>query len=155
MTPNETAQYSNCLILEEYASQPSEYFKNNTIFLFEPGSHRLNRSLNFTNLHNFTLLGKHSEVINVLLGRDAIIRWENCSNIEIASISFTILDFIFSFSIITFEHSHLILHFSDVSVLDYENESGYSLSAVWSLYSTLHIQDSKFAGIQGLLGAVM
>ena len=75
VTPNETVQCSiivrsNCLTLEEYASQPNDYFKNDTIFQFESGSHRLNRSLNFTNLHNFTLQGKHrlSEVINVLLG---------------------------------------------------------------------------------------
>jgi hypothetical protein len=62
VTPNETAQCSNgwssCLLLEEYASEPNDYFTNNTIFQFELGSHRLDRSLNFTNLHNFTLLGK-------------------------------------------------------------------------------------------------
>jgi glycogen synthase len=61
VTSNETAQcsdgWSNCLILEKYASQPDDYFKNNTIFQFESGSHRLNKGLTFTNLHNFTLLG--------------------------------------------------------------------------------------------------
>jgi hypothetical protein len=91
VTPNETAQcsnsWSNCLILEKYASQPDDYFQNNTIFQFEPGSHRLNRSLNFINLHNFTLQGKHNEVIDVLLGELVCITWENCSNIEISSIN--------------------------------------------------------------------
>ena len=154
VTPNETAQcsngWSNCLTLEEYASQPDDYFINNTIFQFEPGSHTLNRGLTLTNLHNFTLLGKHSEVINVLLGPLVCMTWKNCSNIEISSISFIILeDYTFSFR---FEHSHLI-QLSDVSV--YGNEENVGCSSVLSRYSTLHIQDSKFAGIQGSLGAAV
>ena len=119
VTPNETVQcsigWSNCLTLEEYAAQPDDYFKNNTIFEFEPGSHGLNRSLTFINLHNFTILGKRSEVINVLLGPLVCIAWENCSNIEISSISFILLDdFIFG---IIFEYSHLI-QLSDISVME-------------------------------------
>ena len=157
VTPNETVQCSidrsNCLTLEEYASQPDDYFKNNTnntIFEFEPGSHGLNRGLTFTNLHNFTILGKRSEVINILLGPLVCIIWENCSKIEISSISFILLDD-FTFSII-FQHSYLI-KLSNVSV--YGNEENVGCSSVLSQYSTVHIQDSKFAGILGSLGAAM
>ena len=154
VTPNEITQcsigWSNCLTLEEYASQPDDYFKNNTIFEFEPGSHGLNRSLTFTNLHNFTILGKRSEVINVLLGPLVCIAWENCSNIEISSISFILLeDFIFG---IIFEHSHLI-QLSDISI--HGNKGNIGCSSVLSQYSTIHIQDSKFAGIRGSYGAAM
>ena len=154
VTPNETAQcsndWSNCLILEEYASQPDSYFKNNTIFQFEPGSHQLNRSLNFTNLHNFTLLGKRSEVIIILLGPLVRIKWENCSNIEISSISI-ILFKEFTFSII-FGHSNLV-HLCNISV--HGNEENIGCSSILSRYSTLHIQDSTFEGIRGSFGAAM
>ena len=154
VTPNETGQcsngWTNCLTLEEYTSQPEDYFKNNTIFQFEPGSHRLNRSLNFTNLYNFTLQGKHNEVINVLLGPLVSIIWENCLNIKVSSVSFVILEY-FAFSII-FEHSHLV-QLSKISI--YGNVKYIGCSSVWSRYSTIHIQDSKFTGIQGSLGGAM
>ena len=153
VTPNKTVQcsngWSNCLTLEEYASQPDDYFKNNTIFEFEPGTHRLNRSLAFTNLHNFTLLGKYSEVINVMLGPLVCITWENCSSIEISSISFILEDFTFS---IIFEHSYLV-QLSDISVYGIVEYIG--CSSVLSRYSTIHIQDTQFAGIQGSFGAAM
>ena len=117
VTPNETIRcsddWTNCLILEEYASLPDAYFKNYTIFQFEPGNHRLNRSLNFTNIHNFTLQGSDSEVINILLGLLVSITWENCSNIKISSISFMLLED-FTFSIVC-EHSHLV-QLSGISV---------------------------------------
>jgi predicted outer membrane repeat protein len=51
-----------------------------------------------------------------------------------------------------FELSHLI-ELSDISV--YGNEVNVGCSSILSRYSTLHIQDSKFAGIQGSFGAAM
>ena len=156
VTPNKTAQCSNdwinCLTLKGYASQTDDYFKNNTIFQFEPGNHTLNRSLTFINLHNFTLLGKRSKMTNVLLGPLVYIIWENCSNIDISSLSFIILED-FTFSII-FINSNLV-QLSDVSVSDYGNEGNIGCSSVLSQYSTLHIKDSQFAGIQGSIGAAM
>ena len=154
VTPNETAQCSNdltnCLTLEEYVNQPDDYFKNNTLFQFEPGSHTLKRGLIFTNLHNFTLRGKHSEVINVLLGPLVCITWENCSNIKVSSISFVILE---SFAIsIVFQHSYLVQLYN-ISV--YGNVEYVGCSYVWSRYSTIHIQDCKFTGIRGSRGAAM
>jgi predicted outer membrane repeat protein len=58
----------------------------------------------------------------------------------------------FMFSII-FEHSHIIVHLSNVSV--YGNEQYIGCSSVLSQYSVLHIKDSKFNRIPGSHGAAM
>jgi predicted outer membrane repeat protein len=85
-----------------------------------------------------------------LFSPEVCITWENCSNIEISLISFIILGE-FTFSII-FKHSYLV-QLSDISV--YGNEENVGCSSILSQYSTLHIQDSKFAGIQGSFGAAI
>ena len=146
VTPNKITECSNdwstCLILEEYASQLDEYFTNDTIFYFEPGSHRLNNSLNFTDLHNITLQGlPDSEVVDVLLGPLVTVTWKNCSNIEVSSISFSLLDY-FTYGIV-FEYSHYV-QLSNISV--FGNEF-IGCSSIISRNSTLGIRDSSFAGI--------
>ena len=122
VTPNTAIRCSNdevsCLILQEYAHQSDVYFINDTIVHFEPGIHTLNSSLKLKNLHNLTFQGvPDNESVNVLFDSLVSITWENCSNIEISSISFTLLEN-FTFSII-FQHSHLV-QLSNISV--YGNE---------------------------------
>lgn len=98
ITPNKTTGcsdgWSTCLTLQEYASKPDKYFTSNAIFYFEPGSHTLNISLNLANIHNFTFQGlpeSDSEMPNILLNSLVSITWDDCSNIEVSSITFTLL----------------------------------------------------------------
>ena len=156
VSPNKTAQCSGtgfpCLILQEYASQPDAYFINNTIVYYEPGSHQLNSSLKLTNVHNFTVQGLPGDVdANVLLGSLVSITWKNCSNIEIFSLTFSLLKS-FAFSIV-FEHTQLV-QLSNISVFGYGNEH-VGCSSIMSRHSTLCIRDSSFAGIQGSIGAAL
>ena len=111
VTPNKTVRCSNdevsCLTLQKYAIQSHLYFINDTTVHFGPDIHTLNRSLRLKNLHNFTFHGlpdDEFQSVNILLGSLVSITWEECSNIEISSIAFTILSH-FTFSII-FEQTH-------------------------------------------------
>ena len=128
----------------------SQYFTNDTIFYFQPGSHTLNSSLTLVYLHCLTLQGMpDGEVVNVLFGPLVTITWKNCSNIEVSSVSFSLLDY-FTYAIV-FEHSHLV-QLSNISV--FGNEF-IGCSSVMSQHSTLGIRDSNFVGIQGSFGAAV
>ena len=154
ITPNKTIEcfdeWSTCLTLQEYASQPDKYFINDTIFYLRSGSHLLDSSLHFTDVHNFTFQGlPNSEVVTVFLGPLVSVTWEDCSSIEVSSIAFLLIEN-FTFSI-EFGHSYHV-QLSNISVSGKEC-TGYS--AIMSQHSTLGIQNSKFVGIQGSFGAAL
>ena len=85
-----------------------------------------------------------SDVPNVLLDSLVSITWDECSNIEVSSIVFTLLDN-FTFSIV-FRTSQLV-QLSDISVI---GDGGVGCSAVMSHESSVAIRDSKFVGVHGL-----
>ena len=154
VTPNKTASCSDvevsCLVLQEYTSQSDTYFTNDTIVCFEPGIHTLNSSLKLTNVHDFAFRGlPGNESVNILLGSLVSITWEKCSNIEISSITFTLLDK-FTFSI-TFEETHLV-QLSNISV---SGNGNIGNSSIMGRNSTVGIRDSSFVGIHGRLGAAL
>ena len=102
------------------------------------------------NLHHLTLQGlPDSEQVNILFDPYISVIWKNCSNIEISSISFSLLDY-FTYGIV-FKHSNLV-QISNVSV--FGNEF-FGCSSVMSQHSTLVIKDSSFVGIQGTFGAAL
>jgi hypothetical protein len=101
VTPNKIVGCSasrsqdSCLTLQEYASQPDVYFKNDTVFYFEPGVHEWNSSLKLENLNNVTLQGLSGN--NALKPRISFkmfvtVTWKKCWNIEISSVTFLLLD---------------------------------------------------------------
>ena len=85
-----------CLTLQEYASRPDVYFRNDTIFYFEPGEHKLNSSLKLENLSNVTLQGLPAESsvpeAEISFETFVTIIWEKCSNIEISLVIFHLLN---------------------------------------------------------------
>ena len=109
VTPNKSigcsaSQSQNCCLpLQEYASQPDVYFKNDTILYFEPGEHLLKNTLKLESLTNVTLQGSSSSstALKVIVSFDmfASITWEKCWNITISSIIFALIDN-FTFSIV-------------------------------------------------------
>ena len=147
-----------CLTLNEYASNPDEYFVNNTRFYFYPGIHRLEYTLNLVNLYNFSFLGRPKsigrpngdQVVTILaVDSSASITWNESWNIEISSIRFFLYgNFTF---ILRFEHSQLV-QLSNISI--YGN--GYSgCNSIISERSVLEFNNSMFIGINGFVGAAL
>ena len=103
------------------------------------------------NIHNFALQGlPDSEVANVVFDSFVSITWDECSNIEISSIIFTLLgDFTFS---ISFRKTQLV-QLSYISILGYSGFIG--CSSIVSHQSSVDIRDSKFVAIQGMFGAAL
>ena len=111
VTPNKTLNcsqsdgHSNCLTFQEYANQPDIYFTSDAIFYFESGRHVLNSSVNFVKLHNLTFQGlPDSEVPIILFDSLVNITWDECSNIKVSTILFTLLSD-FTVSIVFRKHS--------------------------------------------------
>ena len=97
--------HSNCLTFQEYTNQPDMYFTSDAIFYFESGRHVLNSSVNFVNVHNLTFQGlSGSEMPSILFGWLVNITWDECSNIKVSSIAFTLLSD-FMLSIVSENHS--------------------------------------------------
>ena len=161
VTPDKTIGCSinlsqnRCLTLQEYANQPNVYFTNDTIFYFEPGEHKLNSSLKLENLSNVTLQGllAESSVPEARISFEAFVNitWEKCSNIEISSVTFYLLN---NFTyIIVFNQAKTVL-LRGV----YVHSSGVTMrgcSSILCQQSEVNIVDCKYFGIQGSLGAAM
>ena len=159
VTPNKTVGCSNnrsqncCLTLQEYASRPNVYFTNNTIFYFEPGVHKLNSSLQLENLNNVTLQGLPGSSALVIVSFEAfvVVTWERCSNIEISSVAFHLLN--------NFTHVIVLNQTKTVLLRDvYVASSDVTVrgcSSVLCQQSEVNIVDCFFFGIQGSLGAAM
>ena len=140
-----------CLTLKEYASNPDEYFVNNTRFYFYPGIHRLNYSVNLVNLYNFSFLGwpNGDQVVTMAVDSSASITWNESWNIKISSIRF-FLHGNFTF-VLRFEHSQLV-QLSNISI--YGN--GHSgCTSIISEESVLEFNSSMFIGMNGFLGAAL
>lgn len=61
----ENVTFSQCKVFSEYLSNMEKYFKNDTIFEFLSGQHKLNETLDISGVHNLTLAGNQSQVSNV------------------------------------------------------------------------------------------
>ena len=141
---------NHCLTLKEYASEPDLHFANSSVFYFYPARHRLDINLRLTNVHGQSFQGlPGKDVVNMMFDSAASITWERSSNIEISSISFTLVSNI-TF-IIKFEQT-LSAWLSNITIFG----NGYSgCSSVLCQESTLIISNSNFFEIKGLLGAVL
>ena len=89
VTPSENVTCSSqspCLTLNEYAREASEYFVDNTTFIFSPGIHHLDLQLILENISNVTFLGTYEvkEVTKILFNHRSKITWTNCMNIEVS-----------------------------------------------------------------------
>ena len=144
-----------CLTLQEYASRPDVYFRNDTIFYFEPGEHKLNSSLKLENLSNVTLQGLPAESsvpeAEISFETFVTIIWEKCSNIEISLVIFHLLNN-FTYIIVLNQTKTVLLR--DVYVSSF-NVTVRGCSSILCQQSEVSIIDSLFFGIQGSLGAAM
>ena len=72
-----------CLTFNEYAEQVDQYFVDNTIFLFLPGTHELDAPLDLKDLSNVSFAPLNDLDAQILLSPSANITWTNCEDIEI------------------------------------------------------------------------
>lgn len=97
MRPNSSVscaspQQQPCLTFNEYAQQVDQYFVDDTIFLFLPGTHELDIPLYLKDSSNISLVPLNEESGAVQLyyiSPSADVTWKNCEKIEISG--FTIL----------------------------------------------------------------
>ena len=142
---------ASCFTLEEYAHQQDVYFANSSMFRFLPGMHQLDENLTFISVHGLTIQGTkgNGSVRIALISSSARITLKNCSNIEILSVNFVLLDD-FTFAIV-FENTHSV-RILNTSILGHGSRG---CSSILSKKSTLNVTNSKFIGIAGYLGAAM
>ena len=79
-----------CLTFNEYAQEVSQYFVDNTTFLFLPGTHELDVQLDLKNLSNISFIPSNevNVTVQVLLSPSVNITWTNCDNIEVSGLIF-------------------------------------------------------------------
>ena len=142
-----------CLTFNQYTNNQDQYFRSNTIFIFLPGNHHLNRSLRLSDIQHISFHGELTstgESVTVFLDPYVSLSWTNCDQIEICSLSFI--------SIGNFEYRLTFVNVQDVLLNNASiigNRPGDGCSAIASQSSTISIAYSTFAGIHGQLGAVL
>ncbi len=141
-----------CLSLEQYLTNASHYFTDNSFFLFLPGSHYTNSTLNLENLENVTLAGTMG--ITYLWMSNVF----TCNN----SLGFTVdgLDITYEGKVTKFpfkisNSNELVLsntQFNNLSDINLESSNGYisncsfSLSEIDISNSTVVFYDAFFSG---------
>ena len=82
-----------CLTFNEYAQQLDQYFIDNTTFLFQPSTHKLDVQLELEGLSNvaFVSLDKNdAQNIQIFLSPDPSVNitWIDCENVELSGLVF-------------------------------------------------------------------
>ena len=137
---------------DQYATDSKQHFHPNTAFIFLPGEHRLNISLNLESIHNVSFQGMLEEgPVMIMLGPQVGLSFTNCTSIGIDSLNFVL------------QLAEYGLMFSDTTSVDFNNvlftedgnSSGCTCSAVISEASDINIINSSFIGICGQFGAAL
>ena len=82
-----------CITLTRYAKEPKRYFSvNNTSFVFLPGTHKLNATVNVVNVSNFSLVSYHAEndTAYIIVSASDSITWRFCDNVTILGLTFIV-----------------------------------------------------------------
>ena len=81
--------YSPCLTLEQYAQQHETYFTTGSIFVFLPGNHSLQDTVNLTGIANVTLMGDSmNETDIIIICRSPLFSFESVTNLSIRDLRF-------------------------------------------------------------------
>ena len=139
-----------CLTIADYANEAETFFVNDSTFLFSPGNHELDITLNLSGIHNMSLKGLSNQRANITISNMlAGILWENCTNIEISNINFNVES---NFTYILSFESTFPVKLSNILILGGKN---VGCSAIISKRSRVDIFNSKFVKIIGYSGAAL
>ena len=139
-----------CLTLNEYAGNSSQYLVSNTTFVFLPGNHQLDIKVTLESLQNVSFLGEPENAVTVSLGPQAGLSWMNCENIEINSLS-----------IVISRNCENVLMFANTAGIQMSNisfterEPTSECNSLVFRSSTAKITDTHFVGLSGQLGALV
>ena len=78
---------SSCETLEFYASSESEYFTDNTSFIFLPGTHVLS-NISISNVSNVMLMASTEENVTILCNGSGGLVFQHAFNVTLANLSF-------------------------------------------------------------------
>ena len=139
-----------CFTIDEYASHIDWFFLNSSIFRFLPGNHSLNVGLNISGIHNVSFIGlPNSTIAVIVLNESVCIIWEDCRNVEIKNINFSVKS---NFSCILFFESIFVIKLTNITVHG-NNHTG--CSSIITKRSTVEISNSEFNGFTGYSGAAL
>ena len=137
---------------DQYANDPEQHFLSSTVFIFLPGDHQLNTSINLHGVHNVSFQGMSTEgSVTVILGPQVGINFSSCDDIEMTSLNF-LLSGDYEYRLIFYNINSINLQSIVISTKD-ENSTGNS--AILSQTSVINISDSNFVGISGQYGAAL
>ena len=143
-----------CLTLEQYAQQGKTFFKTGTTFIFLPGNHTLESTVNLTSLSAVTFIANDSDSIVIIACRNAFIRCENVKNLTIRGLVFELLTSSREYSALMFHSSTGIL-ISKSSFQGSGKGNTIGSRAVHSEYSVLNILSCYFDGNTGDSGGAI
>lgn len=140
-----------CLTLNEYMSNSSQYFVSDTTFIFLPGKHQLDIDIRLQNLQNVSLIGEPTNTaVTLSLGPQAGLSWMNCENIEIKSVSIVVRG----------NHENILVFANTVGIQIFNisftgREATNGCSSLVFKSSTAQITDAHFVELSNQFGAVM
>ena len=153
MKPNESAgsgdgwvncSYSPCLTLEQYAKQRETYFTTGSTFVFLPGNHSLQDTVNLTGIANVTLMGDSiNEADIIIICRNPLFSFESVTNLSIRDLKFASYGSR-CLSILYFRNSSAEI--SGASFQGTGDPKKNLARAITSLSSNLTITGSRFEG---------
>ena len=138
---------------DQYANDPEQHIiLSSTTFIFLPGDHQLNTSINLHGVQNVSFQGMSTEgSVMVILGPQVGINFSSCDDIEMTSLNF-LLSGDYEYRLIFYNTNSVNLQSIVISTED-ENSTGNS--AILSQASNITISDSNFVGISGQCGAAL
>ena len=146
-----------CFTLNEYSIKVSQYFTDNTTFLFLAGIHHLTTPLHIENVSDvrFISLENNSESVQVFLGPLVNVTWTNCDGIEISGLVFNLnrnaASQLVLFSALIFEQT-----VASVSQLAIFGLNTMQLSTtIKAMSSQIRFDSVKVVGVSGLNAAAL
>ena len=159
---NQTCQFHPCLPLDDYVREADQYFVDDTIFIFLPGTHQLNVSLDLKGKSNITLLVRDDEEsrddVSLVFSPLINITWTSCSDIEISGLRIHLSgreisddhsDFFFASLVFNSTSGSL----SRLTILG--NETMFSTAIYLTDSSSIKISDVMVLGAQSMKGAAL
>ena len=137
---------------DQYANDPEQHFISDTTFIFLPGEHQLNCSLDLDGVQNVSFQGMLTENVMVQLGPQVGLVFSNCEGIEIKSLIF-LLSGDYEYRLMFYDASNVNLQ--NIVFLSTEEENTHGNSSVVSQASEINISDSSFMGLRGQFGAAL
>ena len=139
---------------DHYAHDPEQHFISDTTFIFLPGEHQLNSSINLYGVQNVSFQGMLTEEpVIIKLGPLVGLNFSNCDGIEIKSLNF-LLGSDYEYGLMFYDTSDTNLQSIVISTCT-EDENSTRRSAVLSQASEMNISNSSFVGISGQFGAAL